>query len=637
MRITRVRIKNFRCIKDLDLALAGTTVLIGPNNAGKTAVLEALRIALTRRWGLRGTGFTEYDCHLDADGADPRTAPPISIEVELAEGQTGEWSDDLTADLAEIIQVDPNTGRGIIILRVSCPWDPDEGAFAPKWEFLNSERKPMRGKGARVVNTHPFFEYVPTFYLDALRDADDEFSSRSQFWGRLLRAVTIPESLSNRVQQVLDRVNRRLLGADPKITNIADTLGGIGEIATEEDPGAVAIRMAPFKTWDLISRAEVIIQTTEERPWLPVGRHGRGVQSLSVIFLFHAFVSELLAGLFQKDSSAFLLLEEPETHLHPQAARTLWRHVSKLPGQALVTTHSPYFVQHVPFRDLRLIRIGANGTTYCALPKTFDADLPEFPQLTAYLSTLSGEVTYDAAARRLVVTGKLRNDIYQRLRTLYSGHESAPEALPLLDRLYKRSQSFVEDDVLQDLELYGRRIRGEIFFARKWLLVEGQSEYLVAHAIGDALGVPLDAYGIAVIDFQNCGNLHSFALAARALEIPWVTVVDGDPEGQEFPDKLAVYHFTPGEIAAQAYRHAERNLEAALAVSSEPLLRRACLAAGIQGANTMALEELLVRTKKKKIPIAVTISELVRNDPAMLDQLPPRFVAAVRAITEKAA
>lgn len=36
-------------------------MFIGPNNAVKTAVLEALRIALTSRWGKRGTGFTDYD------------------------------------------------------------------------------------------------------------------------------------------------------------------------------------------------------------------------------------------------------------------------------------------------------------------------------------------------------------------------------------------------------------------------------------------------------------------------------------------------------------------------------------------------------------------------------------------------
>ena len=61
MRITKLRIRNFRCISSLDLDLGDTTVFIGPNNAGKTAILDAVRIVLTRRWGQRGTGFTEHD------------------------------------------------------------------------------------------------------------------------------------------------------------------------------------------------------------------------------------------------------------------------------------------------------------------------------------------------------------------------------------------------------------------------------------------------------------------------------------------------------------------------------------------------------------------------------------------------
>jgi putative ATP-dependent endonuclease of the OLD family len=56
MQIKSLKIKNFRSIKELELVLGETTVFIGPNNAGKTAILDALRIVLTRRWGLRGSG-----------------------------------------------------------------------------------------------------------------------------------------------------------------------------------------------------------------------------------------------------------------------------------------------------------------------------------------------------------------------------------------------------------------------------------------------------------------------------------------------------------------------------------------------------------------------------------------------------
>src|ERR1700730_14376758 len=85
MRITKLRISNFRSIRSLDLDLDDTTVFIGPNNAGKTAIVDAVRIALTRRWGQRGSGFTEYDVHLAHENDDPKASPGIAIELRAEE------------------------------------------------------------------------------------------------------------------------------------------------------------------------------------------------------------------------------------------------------------------------------------------------------------------------------------------------------------------------------------------------------------------------------------------------------------------------------------------------------------------------------------------------------------------------
>ncbi len=71
MRITRIHIENFRCIRNLEVELGDTTVFIGPNNIGKTAILHAIRIVLTRRWGQRGSGFTEHDVHRPARAVIP--------------------------------------------------------------------------------------------------------------------------------------------------------------------------------------------------------------------------------------------------------------------------------------------------------------------------------------------------------------------------------------------------------------------------------------------------------------------------------------------------------------------------------------------------------------------------------------
>lgn len=46
MKLTDIKIKNFRGVRSLHLPLDSLTVLIGENNTGKSTVLEAIRLAL---------------------------------------------------------------------------------------------------------------------------------------------------------------------------------------------------------------------------------------------------------------------------------------------------------------------------------------------------------------------------------------------------------------------------------------------------------------------------------------------------------------------------------------------------------------------------------------------------------------
>jgi putative ATP-dependent endonuclease of OLD family len=343
--------------------------------------------------------------------------------------------------------------------------------------------------------------------------------------------MEIPTQLESKVQRVLDLLNRKLLRADPRLAQIARTLSGATRVAARDRAGGVDLRLVPLKSWDILSKAEIILRNEPDWPWLPLQRHGQGVQSLSVIFLFQAFVEHLLAELYEPESAPVLALEEPETHLHPQAARTLWSHVNALPGQKLITTHSPYFVQHVPFRDLRLVRLTENGTEVRWLPPDFSAGIPHVPALDPVIANSQGLLEYDRALQMLTVNGRLEETPYRNLLECYGTHPDRATIVGVLRELRDRSLLYISDHELQALETFARRIRGEIFFARRWFIVEGQAEYLIVHSLARSLGYDLDEHGVAVIDAMNNGNPATFAVMARALAIPWLAVFDGDQAG----------------------------------------------------------------------------------------------------------
>ena len=631
MRVTRIEIQNFRSIKHLVVDLGETTVFVGPNNAGKTAILDALRIALTRRWGQRGTGFTEYDVHLAGDDDDPKASPGVSIEIHAQESEPKEWPDGVAEDLDQIVQLDPHTGLHSITLRTRCEWSKESRAFEPSWEFLNVAREPLAGRGARRVNLDRFWRYLPVFYLGALRNVGDEFSPRSQFWGKLLKALEIPAGLESRARRVLDLLNRRLLKADPRLQKISETLLGVTRIAARDRKGELKPSMVPLKMWDLLSKAEIILRNEPDSPWLPLLRQGQGIQSLSVIFLFRAFVEHLVRELYERDSEPVLALEEPETHLHPQAARTLWPHVKELPGQKIVTTHSPYFVQHVPFRDLRLVRLTQEGTQVKSLPASFSASVPVLDGLDAVVKRSDGRLKY--ASGTLTVTGAIDERTWRALLKCCGRHERRAELVHAMKELRDRSSLHIGDDELQSLETYARRMRGEIFFAERWLIVEGQADYLIVHALADAMDYNLNSHGVSVIDAQNNGNPATFAALARAFDIPWLAVFDGDGEGKGYVDDIAKRGFPPQELMRRCRTHEADDLEAQLVANGlDPELREILKKLGVQGAADLTNDELLARMKKKKIGCAALLAVHLRENPASASRAPAAFRTAIKQL-----
>ena len=81
-------------------------------------------------------------------------------------------------------------------------------------------------------------------------------------------------------------------------------------------------------------------------------------------------------------------------------------------------------------------------------------------------------------------------------------------------------------------------MRGEIFFARRWILVESVSDYLLLQALGQSLDWPLDVHGTAVIDFQQAGSPGIYAALAESFSIPWNILADGDAESTKFLRQL---------------------------------------------------------------------------------------------------
>jgi putative ATP-dependent endonuclease of OLD family len=351
MKLTDIKIENFRGVRSLHLPLDGLTVLIGENNTGKSTVLEAIRLVLTRGFGVRRGGqFTEYDFHLKDATATPQTAEPISITLHFAEEQEGEWPDAVVQQMSEVIQLDMTAGLNHIWLQAKGAFHAESASFETKWAFLNSGGVELVLKNATPLNL--ISRFVPLFFLSALRDASQEFGQRGQFWSGFLKSIQLPEVQREKIEEMLREVNTSVIGANAGLTEVMKKIADAGRLVPLDSADPVALEAIPTRVFDMVGKIQVHLKSSQGAK-LPLHRHGEGTQSLAVLMLFQAFAAANLAEAYAPESIPILALEEPEAHLHPSAIRSLGSFLETMTGQILVSSHSGDLVSRVPVMALR--------------------------------------------------------------------------------------------------------------------------------------------------------------------------------------------------------------------------------------------------------------------------------------------
>lgn len=545
MFLSKVEIKNFRCLNDISIELDDSTVLIGENNSGKTALLDLIRNVLGRV--TQSATFNEYDYYLCNEIQNPQDSEGISVLFTFCEKKENEWEEDLASKYLNVIQPFhsdvTNENLMKIYFRVKSKYNAVTEQFEVAYSFVNSIGEDLPQKTQSLIGD--FLKLNPIFYLQALRDSAEVFSGKSFMWGKFLKQVKFKPDDLQTLQNSIETLNSDIITKDESLSQLVSSLNEIDKVLDFKNEGSVSVNALPMKSWDLMSKAQVTLKNRENLN-LPLERYGQGTQSMAVILLYEAYINILLKKTYNKFSQAILTLEEPETHLHPQAVRAFEKQLRSIDSQKIITTHSPYFVQNVSIYQIRLFKKEFGKTKILSIPKHVSLTFENIPEVvTKIVSSFSDtlEISNNTIiAKKSVDTAPMRS-------LLGYFEKNLPEKNDEINVFVKTSRQLFSDEEVYQLNTFVQKSRGELFFAKGWLMAEGQTESVILPYFARTMGCDLDERGISYIEYRSNGSAKAFTKLAKVLEFEWSLLADNDDQGANTLSEIRNNGYTEAEIS----------------------------------------------------------------------------------------
>ncbi len=358
MYISELTIENFRIFGEGDDSLVlelrpGLNALVGENDSGKTAIIDALRLAL-------GTADQEWFRLEDSDFHGDNGSAPILIAC-LFSGLT-------RADrraFAEFLSYDPDgVGEPVFCLNVTVA---DTGRLRRGRPYRRIEfRSGLDGTGPIVPQEAR--DLLRATYLRPLRDAEQELTSgRGSRLSQVLFHSAQVRDAGEDYDPEVDTAPAALsvLGIGDYADSLLVSQTGVANAkhAIDEHLKSLALAGEPVTTDIGVGGSgasdEARLRRILEKLDLGLGGLGRrGLGSNNRLFI----ACELLLLTQEEEGSRLLLIEEPEAHLDAQRqlqlAKAIREQAEKEHLQVILTTHSPNLASAVELNSMTMIRGG---------------------------------------------------------------------------------------------------------------------------------------------------------------------------------------------------------------------------------------------------------------------------------------
>jgi putative ATP-dependent endonuclease of the OLD family len=362
MYVCHLSISGFRGIRSAEIVFGPHSVLLGANNVGKSAIVDALGLVLGRDKLVRTLGDYDFFGGLPTPTSRIRIVATVTGFVPDDPDKQFEWfnaKDGAVAlwwDGTKVHHVPDRPKDTQVCAQIAfvARFDEEELEVETIRYFLDGDGDPFEQDVTTVKQNH--LKAAGFFLLPSHRTWDRVVSFGSELFRRVvkfqdaipakavtdlrasLRDPTVKLEEDEHIKDLVERLDSEIdgfIGSDSSGLRFRPTSGdieGVLQALTPHLPG-------------------------KAKTMLPVSKHGSGVISLQTLLLLFEFGRSRHG----KGENFILAAEEPELHLHPGHHSRLVARIRGTSDQSITTTHSPEIAAYYSPHEVLILR-NDNGT-----------------------------------------------------------------------------------------------------------------------------------------------------------------------------------------------------------------------------------------------------------------------------------
>ncbi|WP_459899544.1 ATP-dependent nuclease [Campylobacter concisus] len=505
MKIKTLEIKNWRSIKELKVTAQDLMIIIGQNNHGKSNLLSAILFFFgeIKHQDLDFSQGAE-DLFVDIefselDDQDKKTFEKYVTQQETIKvrkvaylGGSFEykgWIQTCLEDYLKEENAGNYTSRETANSLPFYPYLPPAGRLS-KQQIIEAQQKYIQSNIRNLTFSYELEKtnfmglksvakgiFGEVYFLPAIKNAADDFASKdTSVFGKLLGEVVETMSQHNEDWQGTKQQLANLFSKFSKYINGVENTERPKQLSDLENELSKELL-----SWNAYFDIELNIPDIDSvlksnaSVWIndgtrtDIARKGHGLQRAVTIALIQLIAKRQLQSNQDSETtnrkvskSRYFIFEEPELYLHPQAQRSL-----------------------------------------------FDSFVE--------LSTSGNQVILCTHSSNLISIDKYKSIYIIKKENEQYGSKVTQCEEDLFDGNQKNEWN---------LSYWINPDRGELFFAEKVILVEGQTDKVILPALADKLGVFKHSY--TVIDCGSKQNIPLYIKLMNKFKIPYVSVYDKD-------------------------------------------------------------------------------------------------------------